>query len=228
MNNCEKFIEKYKELEYAINSKYNIPKSSSEVSFLARTKEFSKYRKELEYCREVRNFLQHETKIDKEFAIIPSDEMIKLIDKMIYLVNNPISCLSISKKLTQIFYKSLDDYVLESMLAIDHKMYSHIPIIENNKLVGVFSKTSIFNFLLEDNIDKLNSALKFKDIRKYIDLDAEAYMFCDEVITVNEMEELIVSEFKKGRKISMIFITSNALETGNVIGMFTPFDVMGY
>lgn len=228
MSNYERFIEKYKKLEYAISLRYNIPKNGSEVSFLERRPEFSNYRKELEYCREVRNFLQHECKIDKEFAIIPSDEMIDLITKIIDLVENPIRCLDICKRINQIYYKGLDDYVVASMLAMNHKQYTHIPIINNNKIVGVFSKTSIFNLLIDEDIEKLNSGLKFKDILKYISLDSETYMYCDSKMNVKEMEEIVVAEFRKGKKVSMIFLTSNGKQNGDFIGLFTPFDLMGY
>lgn len=228
MDNYERFIEKYKELEYVVSIKYNIPKNGSEISFLERRPEFNKYRKELEYCREVRNFLQHECKIDKEFAVIPSEEMINLIDKIIDLVNNPITCYKICKKVDQIYYKGLNDYVMSSMLAMNHKKYTHIPIIENKKIVGVFSKTSIFNYLMDEDIKNLNSSLKFIDIDKYISLESETYIFCDSKMNVKEMEENVVNEFRKGNKVSMIFITSNGLQNGDFIGLLTPFDIMEY
>ena len=103
-----------------------------------------------------------------------------------------------------------------------------IPIINNNKIVGVFSKTSIFNLLIDEDIEKLNSGLKFKDILKYISLDSETYMYCDSKMNVKEMEEIVVAEFRKGKKVSMIFLTSNGKQNGDFIGLFTPFDLMGY
>ena len=153
--------------------------------------------------------------------------MIELITKIIDLVKNPITCLKISKKINEIYYKSENDYVVSSMLAMNHKKYTHIPIIENNKVIGVFSKTSIFNLLLEEDISFLNSSLKFKDIKKYISLDTEKYIFCNSDMNVKEMEEKIVSEFRNGNKVSMIFLTSNGKENGEFIGLFTPFDIMG-
>lgn len=227
MDNYERFIEKYKELEYVVSKRYTIPKNGSEISFLERRPEFSKYRKGLEYCRDVRNFLQHETKINKEFAVIPSNEMIDLITKIIDLVENPITCLNVCKQIDQIYYKNLEDYVVASMLAMNHRKYTHIPIIENKKIVGVFSKTSIFNLLLEEDINVLNSSLKFKNIKKYIGLDTEKFMFCDSKMNVKEMEEIIVNQFRNGNKVSMIFLTTNGKEDGDFIGLFTPFDIMG-
>ena len=114
------------------------------------------------------------------------------------------------------------------MLAMNHKKYTHIPIIENNKIVGVFSKTSIFNFLMEEELCKLNSSIKFKDILKYISLDSETYIFSDSKISVKEMEEIVINEFKKGKKVSMIFLTTNGKQNGDFIGLLTPFDLMGY
>lgn len=228
MDNYDKFIEKYKELEYEISIRYNVPKNGSEVSFLERRPEFSSYRKELEYCREVRNFLQHECKIDKEFAVIPSDEMIALISKIIELVKNPITCIEICKKINEVYHKTLNDYVVASMLAMNHKKYTHIPIIENNKVVGVFSKTSIFKLLMEEDINIFNSSIRFKDILNYISFETEKYMFCSSNVNVKEMEETIINEFRNGNKVSMIFITSNGKYDGDFIGLFTPFDIMEY
>ena len=227
MNNNELFIEKYKELEYLVSIKYNIPKNGSEISFLEKRIEFSNYRKELEYCREVRNFLQHECKIDQEFAVIASNEMINLIDKIIELVKNPITAIKICKKIDQIYYKGLNDYVVSSMLAMNHKKYTHIPIIENKKIVGVFSKTSIFNLLMEEDVCSLNSSVRFKDIINYIKLNSEKYLFCKSDMNVKEMEEIVINEFRNGSKVSMIFVTSNGNEKGDFIGLFTPFDIMG-
>ena len=62
MDNNELFIEKYKELEYEIAKRYNLPKSTSPIPFIEKKNEYAKFAKELDYCREVRNFLQHESK----------------------------------------------------------------------------------------------------------------------------------------------------------------------
>ena len=165
MDNNERFIEKYKELEYVITKRYNLPKTTSPILFIENKNEYLKYQKELNYCREVRNFLQHENKINDEFAVIASDEMINKLDEIINSVANPVRIKDVYVSLDKVYYKGLDNYVYPSMLSMDYKKYSHIPVLENGRLIGVFSKTSIFKYLLEEEINKLNEDLRFKDLR---------------------------------------------------------------
>lgn len=227
-NNNELFIEKYKELEYVTTKRYNLAKTTSAISFLEKRNEFSDIKKELRYCREIRNFLQHEEKIDNEFAVIASNEMIKLIDKVINVIKNPVTCYDICKKMNDIYYKKLDDYVLDSMISMKHKKFTHIPILENDVVVGVFSKTSIFNYLLDEYIDTLTSSLKFKDIMDYIDVKQENYLFIKKTDTVYDITNIILDYYKQNNRISMIFVTENGKEKDKLIGILTPFDLLKY
>lgn len=228
MDNNELFIEKYKELEYAIQKRYNLPKSASEIPYLERKEEFQKYKKELEYCREVRNFLQHENKINNEFAVIASDEMIKVLDTIINKVNNPLKLKDICIPFNKIYYRGLNDCVLESILAMNHHLYTHIPILDNKKVVGVLSKTSIFDYILDLGIDNLNKDLLFKDITKYLNIDNECYLFRSKNYLVSDMTNLIADKFKQGKRIEMVFVTSTGDKFGNLEGILTPYDILEY
>lgn len=228
MNNNELLIEKYKELEYAITKRYNLPKGASPIPYLESRNDFSKYAKELSYCREVRNFLQHENKINQEFAVIASDEMINKIEEIIEVVNNPVRIKDVYIKLDNVYYKGLGNYVYPSMVSMDHKRYSHIPIVENRKLVGVFSKTSIFKYLLEEDMNILDNDLRFIDINKYISLDEEYYLYTTLNEPVGEVVEEVISNFKQGKRIAMIFVTKDGTDNGELLGLLTPYDILGY
>ena len=228
MDNNELFIEKYKELEYAITKRYNLPKSASAIPYIENKNEYAKFAKELNYCREVRNFLQHENKIDDEFAIIASDAMIKKLEEIIDAVNNPVRIRNVYISLDKVYYKGLGNYVYPSMLSMDYKKYSHIPIIENGLLVGVFSKTSIFKYLLEEENTHFNEEIKFKDIKRYISLDEEYYSFTKVDTPVPEVVEEVITNFKKGRRVAIIFVTTNGEKDGKLLGLLTPYDILGY
>ena len=225
MNNNELFIEKYKELEYVITKRYNLAKTISPIAYIEKRNEYERFEKELGYCREVRNFLQHEGKINNEFAITASDEMIKKIDEIIEFVKNPIRIKDVYIPLSKVYYKGLNNYVYPSMLSMDYKKYSHIPILKDKKLIGVFSKTSIFKYLLEEDINKLNDDLSFKDIEKYISLDEEYYLYEKLQTPVEEVKEEVVRCFKHNKRVAIIFVTKDGTINSELVGLLTPYDI---
>ena len=228
MNNNELFIEKYKELEYVITKRYNLGKTISPIAYIEKRSEYDHFEKELEYCREVRNFLQHEGKINNEFAVTASSEMIKKLDEIIEFVRNPIRIKDVYIPLSKVYYKGLDNFVYPSMLSMDYKKYSHIPIIKDKKLIGVFSKTSIFKYLLEEDINRLNEDLSFRDIEKYISLNEEYYLYEKLQTPVEEVKEEVIKNFKQGKRIAIIFVTKDGTINSELIGLLTPYDILGY
>lgn len=228
MSNNDLFIEKYKELEYEITKRYHLSKTISPIPFIEKRNEYQKYQKELGYCREVRNFLQHEGKINKEFAVIASDEMIDKLIEIIEYVKNPLKIKDVYIPIEKIYYKGLDNYVYPSMLSMDYKKYSHIPILRNKILIGVFSKTSIFKYLLEENVNLLDDNLKFKDLKKYISLDEEYYIYSKIDEDVEEIIEEVVNSFKNGKRVSIIFVTVDGTSNTELLGLLTPYDILGY
>lgn len=229
MNNNEIFIEKYKLLEEVIRKEYQLKEGNSPIAFIEKRKEYSNIATKLSYCREVRNFLQHEPKINTEFAIIASDEMIKLIDQIIDLIKNPLKCYNISIKLEQIYHRRFDDKVLESIKCMDYLNYSHIPLLENKVLKGVFSKTSLFDYMLKEKKFSLDDNLRFCDINEYVSINgnnSESYQFARNDEKVENIKKIFEENYQKAQRVAIIFLTKNGHRDEDIIGMITPYDVI--
>ena len=227
-NNAEIFLDLYKTLEQVISSKYNLNKNDSPINYILGLKAYSAYKEELYYCKDVRNFLSHEPKIDKEFAIIPSDEMIELIWKIIKMINSAPTVEKILKKVSELYFVREDDYVLSALRKLSHKLYTHIPIMKNNKVIGVLSKDSVFNYLLDNDFEKIDSDKKFKDIKEYTKLDNDKYLFIDKNITIDEIIVKVEDLLKKGNRVAYIFVSKDGTKDSDLIGLFTPLDLLGY
>ncbi len=226
MNNNELFLEKYKKLEYIVTKQYNLAKHESAINYLLKQNEFNKYNRELDYCREIRNFLSHEEKLNDNFVITVSKEMINVLDVIIDLLEHPVYAKDLCIKLKHLYYKTLNDYVISSMLAMSHRKFTHIPIIENNRICYIFSKASIFNYILAGNIDNLTSSIKFKDIIEYIDFNEENYLFVKENDKISYIKDKVLFEYHNHEKVSMIFVTTNGKKDGEFIGMLSPIDLL--
>ena len=96
MDNTELFLDKYKELENAAINEFKLPPDGSAVAKLEKRSEFKDIRFELNYCREVRNLLQHNQRLDEEFAVQPGKKMIELLDMVLDRIKNPVRCMDIA------------------------------------------------------------------------------------------------------------------------------------
>ena len=88
MTQAELYIEKYKTLEKVVRDTYGLNYADSISYFLARQDGFSKYKEDIRYCQDVRNWLQHNKKVNGQFAITPNDAMLQFIDALIVKVQN--------------------------------------------------------------------------------------------------------------------------------------------
>ena len=168
----------------------------------------------------------HEEKLNDNFVITVSKEMINVLDKIITIIENPLHCKDCCIKVKHLYYKTLDDYVISSMLAMSHRKFTHIPIIENNKLIYIFSKASIFNYILDGNVENLKTSLRFKDIINYIDFNEENYLFVKKDELLTNVRNKVLDEYHNNEKVSMIFVTENGKKDGDFIGMFSPIDLL--
>ena len=76
-DNTVEFLDLYNRLERLIRERYNLSRDGGAIAWLlSRDKAPRALRDELDYCREVRNFLQHNERIDGFYAVIPSDAML--------------------------------------------------------------------------------------------------------------------------------------------------------
>lgn len=223
------FIEKYKELENAIENRYNLKQGESPVFYLENRPEYSQMKDKISYCREVRNFLQHENMISNNFAITPSDEMINLITKIIEIVKNPKKAKDICKRIQNVYYKELNDNVFDSMMAMNHRKYSHIPILNNGVVIGVFSKSTVFNYLLDIKEFEISKKLTFRDIKNRIEINidnSEKYVFISEDASIEHVKDVFENSYKNAMRIAMAFVTKNGLQNEKLIGIITPYDLI--
>ena len=68
MSRANEFLDKYNRLENLTEEKFDCGRYSPLI-FLANTREFGKYATELNYCREVRNVISHNPRLDGSYIV---------------------------------------------------------------------------------------------------------------------------------------------------------------
>lgn len=152
MDNTEIFLDKYKELENAAINEFKLPPDGSAVAKLEKRSEFKDIRFELNYCREVRNLLQHNQRLDEEFAVQPGKKMIELLEMVLDRIKNPVRCMDIAVPFNNLVWRSLDDPVMPVIRIMNDRNISHVPILKDKRVVGDFSDNCIFRIYWETQI----------------------------------------------------------------------------
>lgn len=226
----ELFLDKYKKLETIVSAQYNLSNSESAVSYLERRAEYRAIKSELAYCREVRNLLTHNPKVRNRYAVEPSDEMIALLDETIERINNPQKAKHIWVPRNKVSCRTMEDYVRPAMVEMNEHVYTHIPIMRDGVVVGVFSENTLLSYLIDDEIVNIDNDVKFSDIVKYLPLDqhrAESFRFVGQETLVSEIEDIFADAVKKSDRIGLIFVTNSGKKTEKLLGIISAWDVAG-
>lgn len=231
MTNAEIFIEKYKQLEEVVRSTYNLKNSDSISFYLSNQNIYRRYSDEIRYCQEVRNLLSHKKKIGNEFAVEPSQQMIDFIDNLIKKIKKRIKCYEIQISESNVCWKSMNDSVKETIKEMSDKLYTHIPILEDGKVVGVFDENSVFNYLSKQEIIMIEENTTFNDIKDYIglsDREMEEFIFFSSQRYLEELEIEFEKAYRKGKRIGIAFMTQNGKSYEKLQGIITPWDMLAY
>ena len=228
MKNADSFIDLYKQLEQLAVRKYNYPEDGKSVYNLSLRPEFASLRAELDYCRAVRGILQHKPKIGSSYAVEPSDEMIALLQTTLNKVKNPPRAKDIAIPFGSILYKSMNDLVLPTMMEMQEKVYTHIPILQDGVVVGVFSENTVFSYLADEQIVEIAQNMRFSDLAGYLPIEnhrAESFRFIGQTKLISEIRGIFEDALSRQDRIGLMFITKSGNPKEPLLGILTAWDV---
>ena len=147
----EKFLDLYKKLEQLLKQLYanDSGRYDSVIVRYENSLTDSVIRDELKSIREVRNVLQHNPKVSGSYIVEPSPEVTAALEKIIRQIEHPKLAIDFGVKANQIYKATLESKLLKVISVMKERGFSHIPVIENNKLYGVLSAYTVFEFVTE-------------------------------------------------------------------------------
>ena len=231
MDRSELFLEKYKILEKAALNTYNMPQDGKSIYYLERMPRYRNVRSTLAYCRDIRNLLQHNPKVGGEDAVIPSLKIIEFLDEMIRRVENPQTCIKAAIKMGDLFYRGRGDKIYPAMEAMAKRGYSHVPVLERERVVGVFSKEVIFALLMSGKCTEELRKLTFEDISEYTGVaerGSEEYVFAKKDTLIEEAEQICEDHYRARKRIGLIFLTDTGRADEKLLGAITPWTILGH
>lgn len=226
----EEFLNKYRELESIAAAEYDLDESDSAVAFLMRRPEFQSIKRELDYCKDVRNLLSHNPKINDSYAVEPSEEMLHTLDSVIRRVREPKRAKHIMVPRKKVLCRDMDDPVKPAMVRMNEQLFTHVPIMKDGVVVGVFSENTLLRYLIDDPLARIDDQMRFLDIEKYLPLEqhrAESFRFVAQNALASDIEELFAQATRKHDRIGLVFVTANGKPTERLLGIISAWDVAG-
>ena len=228
MNNSEIFIEKYKRFEALIRSNYDLRNDVSLVSFLNSLDSFKPFRETFRYIQDVRNILQHKYKINNEYPIEVSKSLIDELDKIIEHFSKRKRCKDIMTPFKQVYTADINDCLEKIINNLSDKMYNHVPILENNRLCGVFDEVSLYEMHIKGI--RITDELKFRDIKQFITLNSrrnEKFIFFHEDAYVDELIKEFDKAYDEGKRIGLVFLNTSGKTDNFFTGIISTNDILG-
>ena len=228
MNETERFLDLYRRLEQIAISYYQFPADGTAVSRLEKLSEYKSVASELRYCREVRALLSHKPQIGGEYAVTPSEAMCGLLEDLIAKIEKPSRCIDVSPPLSEIVCADPDDKLLPLIRTMTKRGLSNLPILYEGRVVGILSAASVLSYQSNHGFI-LNESTPVRELEKYTSLSANGkkYHFMKSGDPTLSAVSLIRSRFHKGERVAMILLTENGTKNEKLLGILTPWDVMG-
>ena len=230
MSNAEEFIEKYKVFENAVRSTYGLSNEDSVRNYLCKQPAFSRYQAEIACCQETRNLLQHQPKIRGEYPAEPSRKLIETLDFLTEKVLGRQTCQDVSGKASDVFSAKLDDGVKDAMGTMRFKHYSCIPIVDDgNRVIGLFSEGSVFDYLADEGIVELSDELRIGDLKDYIGLEGREgtlNLFLPYNYPVDRLLNRIEDATYAMERFQVAIITNTGSKSEPMQGLVTPWDLI--
>ena len=186
-------------------------------------------RDQLETCREIRNLLTHSANLGGEPIVEPSAPVVAAMEEVLNFVRKPPLALDYATKWDQVMKAHLHQKVLRLMEVMDKNGYSHIPVLNDGEFCGVFSVGSVFQYILRTGGKGIKPETTVAELGRHIQVDAhmENYDFVPKDATYLSVRRKFEKVRGKNKRISVIFITENGKPGERVLGMLTPWDVLG-
>ena len=230
MSNAEKFITTFNKIEKYLTKLHGAEKY---IDFISLVRELSErnniiriYKDDLKEYAELRNAIVHQTR--GKLIAEPYEETIQHIHQIYEVLTNPPSALMIASK--PVYSCSIDDRISDVVTEMTKNVYTHVPVYEKNKFIGVFSESSITKWL-GDSAESDGFLLEqtgIGELKKYLDQpndEFNGYKFLSKTTDVFNIQAAFLFFVSEHKRLGAVFITERGKEDEKILGIITAWDL---
>lgn len=220
MEDRERFLELYKELEQRAILAFGYKDDGRAVSHLIKRPEMKDLQIALKAAREIRNILSH---YSGEVAT-PSRKLILALEIALERVSKRRKVKDIMTPYSNLLSASKSDKVLEALTAMNEKGYSYLPILEDRMLIGLVSPKSILSLVTKPHL--IDSETTFGALLKHFAITplTQHVGFA----RLDDDRETIYRRFRSksvSSRLDIILVTDSGDYRGRLRGIIVPNDL---
>lgn len=228
----DEFLRLYRIVEELLDKKYAAAERhhSSVVMEYISDPESRPVRDDLDLCREIRNILSHNADMDGGAVVDPSEAMLRRLSEILAYVQSPPMARSYATSVDAILKADPDWRVLRLMRTMRTRGFSHVPVVENRRVTGVFSVGTVFTHAMESPDSPLTERTCLTALSRLLPVDAhiaERYVFMHTDASYYDVKEAFEEKTQRNSRLAAIFLTDTGEPNGILEGMITPWDVLG-
>ncbi len=237
MLNSEKFINIYNELDHYMRELLDEDARLSHnhlIETLAKNNNlFKNYKNDLKEFAELRNAIVHNTHFcgNRYGDIIaePHEAVVKLYEEVLDKIKRPKIAKDLYRRITDndVLTAKINTSVMEIINHMYNKAYTCVPIIENSKLVGVFSENVLLHLIAKKGVNDFHKLI-IDDIMDLIEInnhDGEYFTFCRIKDNIYDIRELFQNNSSK-KRLEMVFVTGNGEANEDILGVISAWDLV--
>ena len=232
MDPTEEYLDLFRRLEAAIRVKYGDEITDSPVWWLAhKAKGYRRMSEELDYCREVRNVLQHRQRLEGDYAVIPSEGMINAIRQIVERIERLPFAYDICVKTRDLLSAGPHDRIRPLIRSMARRGFSHVPVLEDGRVVGVLSERTLVSHILTDTIIEVGQEDTLDIVARLLPLDAhgsEVFGFASRDALATDVAGMFQEALEDKKRLGAVFVTQNGRPTERILGMLTSWDMAAY
>lgn len=189
----------------------------------------ARYQQELRALAQLRNCLVH-----NPFAAFarpiarPHEAVIKRYSEIRDALLNPRPALSIAVPAAKIFTASPGSSLNSVLKAMDEHIYTHVPILEDDKMTGLFSENTLLSYLADNSETIITDDMTIADFAAYLPLKShrgESFAFLPRQASLGEVHDVFAQAIHEHRRIGILFITEHGREQEKPLGIITAWDL---
>jgi len=229
----EHLLQLYNEVDAFLRQQYKRDQHADHgylIQELARSNRIvARYQQELRAIARMRNSLVH-----NPFSALAEP----LAEPNILIVNrykeirdallNPHTALSIAIPAQKIYSVEPDARLDDVLKKMNDNIYTHVPIIENGQMVGVFSENTLLSYLADAGEAIITADMTMADFKDYLPLKAhkgEAFAFLPKKALLGDVFDVFNKAIHKHERIGMLFITEHGKDHEKPLGIMTAWDL---
>ena len=190
------------------------------------------FKSRLELCREVRNILTHNAEDDGEAVVEPSEDLLNDLRDILDYIRAPAKAIDIATPHRDIMTARSDYFVLRLIRDMQASGFSHVPVMKENVMTGIFSVSTLFTYAALSRegleLDESTRLSRFSDLLPPDRHRGERYVFIKPDMDYHMLREAFSRDVGRNerRRLAVAFVTEGGDMRDRLLGMITPWDVI--